>query len=309
MATDQNHPRPAAPPPRPDARAQAGLPDSAGTRTGAEGAAGVTWVGAVPPDLPRPAIWQRLAGAVRALVLVLMTYALTPVHLLANRASPRAGMAVARAWARLNLALCGLRLTRRGAVMPEAGALVANHAGWIDIFTLLAAAPVHFVSKREVRDWPVVGRLSRQIDPVYIDRSRNATPANTALLRARLSAGARICLFPEGTSTDSRRVLPFKSSLFGVFYGPERHSSALVQPVSIIYRAPPTLPHSFFGWWGAMALGGHLWSVFTLSWGGAVEVVFHPPLSPADFDGRKALARACEDRVRAGVEAGLAREV
>jgi lyso-ornithine lipid O-acyltransferase len=97
-------------------------------------------------------------------------------------------------------------------------------------------------------------------------------------------------IFPEGTSTDGRRVLPFKSALFGCSSRLTLHDRLWVQPVSIVYRAPTGLPAGLLRLVGHMDFGAHLRDVLALSRGGRVEVVFHPPLRAADFAGRKALA-------------------
>ncbi|MEM1264816.1 MAG: lysophospholipid acyltransferase family protein [Pseudomonadota bacterium] len=269
---------------------------------------GLTWDGAEPAPVPAPALWQWPVAFLRAVTLIVATYALSAVLQVLKwvERGEHGGRwyGLVRVWGRLNLLLCGLTLRRSGAPDPAAQAIVANHAGWLDIFTLLAADRVFFVSKAEVRAWPVVGPLSRQMDPVYIDRRRQAAKAHGEEIARRLADGDRLCLFPEGTSTDGRRVLPFRSTLFAVFT-PEMR----VQPVSIVYRPRPGLPESFYGWWGNMALGPHLKAVFALSSGGVVDVVFHPSLLAAEYPSRKALARAAEERVRDGLDARVGSEV
>jgi 1-acyl-sn-glycerol-3-phosphate acyltransferase len=110
-----------------------------------------------------------------------------------------------------------------------------------------------------------------------------------------------MAMFPEGTSTDGGRVLPFKSSLFGVFCAPELDGRVPVQPVTIAYRPRPGLPADFYGWWGAMDFAPHLVQVLARSTGGRVELTFHPPLTVAEAEGRKALAGAAEHAVRAAL--------
>jgi 1-acyl-sn-glycerol-3-phosphate acyltransferase len=104
--------------------------------------------------------------------------------------------------------------------------------------------------------------------------------------------------FPEGTSSDTRRVLPFKSTLFEAFFDPSLSHMAQIQPVTVIYTPPPGEPPRFYGWWGDMEFGGHLLKLLAARRHGAVEVVYHPALRVADFADRKALAAACEAAVR-----------
>ena len=268
----------------------------------------VTWNGADPPELPRPALWQRGRMVLRGAALVLVTYFGMIFVLLFNLIERWLPLGVSirlvRLWGKICLWLCGLRLRRKGAPMAHDGALVANHSGWLDIFTLLSADEVYFVSKAEVARWPVVGILSRQIDPVYIERKRSAAKEQERQLLDRLERGHRLCFFPEGTSTDGRRVLPFRSTLFAAFMGEGMQARMWIQPVSVIYRPREGLPRDFYGWWGDMALGGHIGGVFALSSRAEVEVLFHAPLKVADYTDRKALAEALEARVRAGVETG-----
>lgn len=265
-----------------------------------------TWDEAEPPVLPRPKWWQLVVAFLRALVLVVMTYVLIVFVILFNLIEKLVPLGIAqsivRLWGRLNLWLCGVKLRREGSPMQGGGAIVANHCSWIDIFTLLAADRIHFVSKAEVAKWPVVGILARQIDPVFINRLRSEAKAHEQQLLDRLHKGQRLCFFPEGTSTDGLRVIPFKSTLFNAFLTPELKAELWVQPVSIIYHPPKGLPPEFYGWWGDMPLGSHALSVLSMSYGGEVEVAFHAPLKAADFDDRKVFALACEDAVRRGFE-------
>jgi lyso-ornithine lipid O-acyltransferase len=107
--------------------------------------------------------------------------------------------------------------------------------------------------------------------------------------------------FPEGTSTDGQRILPFKSTLFAAFFAPDLRDLVQVQPVTVIWRAPSGADPRFYGWWGDMEFGGHLLSVLASPRQGSVEVVYHHPLRVADFPDRKALALACEGAVRAAL--------
>ncbi|MEO1549824.1 MAG: lysophospholipid acyltransferase family protein [Pseudomonadota bacterium] len=260
----------------------------------------LTWSGGPPPPLPRQSLWQRLRMGVRAVTLVVVTYVgMVPV-LISRWVEPRGRspvwLTMAHLWGKVCLWLCGARVRREG-VPIDTGLLMSNHTGWIDIFALLAAERVVFVSKAEVARWPVVGPLSRQIGTVYIERRRSQAKQQQSQLLTPLGEGRRVVLFPEGTSTDGQRVLPFRSSLFAA----AQEAGCLVQPVSVVYHARAPLPPSFYGWWGDMALGPHLKAVFALASGNRVDVVFHPALDPAEFPDRKALAAACEDVVRAGL--------
>lgn len=205
---------------------------------------------------------------------------------------------------RAALRILGIRLSVQGRPMRRRGAVVANHSSWLDIFALNAGQRIYFVSKSEVATWPVIGWLARATGTVFINRSGREAGMQKLVFEARLRANHRLLFFPEGTSTDGLRVLPFKSTLFAAFFTPGLKDILHVQPVSLRYHAPPGADPRFFGWWGDMDFAGHLLMVLAAPAKGRVELVFDAPVAVADFDGRKALAAHCEARVRAGLEAG-----
>jgi 1-acyl-sn-glycerol-3-phosphate acyltransferase len=274
----------------------------------------VGWNGAAPPALPALSAGERLRLAGRGLwaaatlvALMALFLPLRGVDLLLERAAgrpvTRLGQPVVRTWAALALPTLGLAYVPRGRPMAGPGAFVANHSSWIDIVALQRAAAPFLVSKAEVRDWPGIGLIGRAIGTMFIDRRPAEAKRQEAELLARLARGDRMALFPEGTSTDGRRVLPFKSSLFGVFLAPALDGRVMVQPVTIVYRPRPGLPANFYGWWGDMDFAAHLKQVLARSTGGRIELTFHPPLRVSDFAGRKALAEAAGRAVREAFEA------
>lgn len=202
---------------------------------------------------------------------------------------------------RMFFVISGMRFSSHGKPMPEHGAIVANHASWVDIFALHAAKRIYFVSKAEVRGWPGIGVLARATGTVFINRVRGEAKAQEQLLRDRLSLGHKLLFFPEGTSTDSLRVLPFKTTLFAAFMHPDLRDKLSVQPVTVIYRAPGDKEPTFYGWWGDMGFGWSLVRVLGAGRQGSVEVIYHTPLKVTDYPDRKALARACEEVVRSGM--------
>lgn len=199
--------------------------------------------------------------------------------------------------------ILGLAARVTGTPMTARGACVANHSSWLDIFVLNAAARIYFVAKSEVRDWGGIGWLARATGTVFVVRARAAAARQQAQLRDRLLAGHQLVFFPEATSTDSRRVLHFKSTPFAAFFAQELRDELSVQPVSMVYVAPLGQDPRFYGWWGDMGFGESLLWVLAQAPQGRVEVIYHPPLRVADFEDRKALAQAAETAVRTGWEA------
>ncbi len=264
-----------------------------------------TWRPDDPGDAVRigPIGW--MLALTRGLVLGTVTYG-GLVILLAVRLveRPLAGLDrpvsphVTRAVCRLAFPIMGMRYTVMGRPMRHRGAVVANHASWLDIFSLNACQSVYFVSKSEVAGWPLIGWLARATGTAFIARDPKAAKEQQVLFEARIRAGHKLLFFPEGTSTDGLRVLPFKSTLFAAFYSHGLDHIMQIQPVSVIYRAPEGRSARFYGWWGDMSFGAHLFKTLAQWRQGSVEVVFHAPVGVDAFPTRKELARYCEEAVR-----------
>ncbi len=199
--------------------------------------------------------------------------------------------------------ILGIRYTTAGSPMPGPGAIVANHSSWLDIFALNAAKRIYFVSKAEVATWPGIGRLARATGTVFIKRERGQAAAQIGIFRDRLAAGHKLLFFPEGTSTDGRRVLDFKPTLFAAFFDGALRDTLSIQPVTVNYTAPRGQDPRFYGWWGDMALAPHLLATLAAKPQGEVTVIYHTPVNVRDFADRKQLAKATELTVRAGLAA------
>nr|WP_170548884.1 lysophospholipid acyltransferase family protein [Ruegeria atlantica] len=194
--------------------------------------------------------------------------------------------------------ILGIRFRTSGELMQQRGAVVANHTSWLDIFALNARKRVYFVSKAEVAKWPGIGWLARATGTVFIERDRKNAREQTRIFETRLKAGHKLLFFPEGTSTDGQRVLPFKTTLFAAFFADELRDFMYVQPVSVVYHAPKGQPYRFYGWWGDMDFAPHLLKTLGARRQGAVELIYHAPAKVSDFESRKALAAYCEEAVR-----------
>lgn len=212
---------------------------------------------------------------------------------------------VVRVWGRLGLFVCGLRLETVGEPMHHGGALVANHASWLDIFVLHAVAKVFFVAKAEVGKWPVIGSLAKLTGTMFIERRATEAKRQQQALLERMARGHRLCFFPEGTSTDGRRVLDFKSTLFAAFLTPELIEHVWVQPVTVTYIPDAALEPTFYGWWADMSFGGHVIAILAHSRRGVVRVTLHPPMPAHDHADRKDMARTCTEIVRNGLAQDL----
>jgi 1-acyl-sn-glycerol-3-phosphate acyltransferase len=205
--------------------------------------------------------------------------------------------------------ILGLRVRRIG--QPSAARPVlfaANHISYLDITVFGSLIAGSFIAKSEVSGWPLFGWLARLQRSVFIDRQVRSTVQQRDSIAGRLAAREALILFPEGTSGNGNRVLPFKSALFSV--ADQAGSGSLtVQPVSVAYTRLDGMPirrvfRPLFAWYGAMAMAPHLWRLMGL---GKVEIIveFHRPTTLAECGSRKMLARYCQERAAAGLEAAL----
>lgn len=205
---------------------------------------------------------------------------------------------VTQAVCRAAFPILGIDLRIKGTPMTLRGAVVANHSSWLDIFSLNAAQRVYFVSKSEVERWAAIGWLARATGTVFIARKGVEAKRQQAVFEERLRMGHNLLFFPEGTSTDAVRVLPFKSTLFQAFYSHGLDHILHIQPVTVFYRAPDGQDPRFYGWWGEMDFAPHLLKVLAAAKAGWVEITYHPPVAVDDFADRKALAAHCEAVIR-----------
>ncbi|MEO1490734.1 MAG: lysophospholipid acyltransferase family protein [Pseudomonadota bacterium] len=267
-----------------------------------------TWDAEQPPVLGDLAFAQKVVGGLRIGAMVSVTVVAVAFFLMGRGLRAMLGrwvvfhFWVARKWSRACLSLAGLRVTVSGKPI-ETGALVANHSSWLDILALRSVNLVYFVSKDDVARWPGVGFIARITGTVFIKRKRTEAKRQEAVLRERIAHNQLLCFFPEGTSSDGLRVLPFKSSLFSVFYDDTAPTGIAVQPVSVKYTPSPKsdLPENFYGWWGTMSFEGHIWDVVARSWGGTVDIVYHPPVLASAHPDRKTLADHCQSLVAGGM--------
>ena len=123
--------------------------------------------------------------------------------------------ALIRSWSRRLLRILGIRLhATLPPDVPGGALLVCNHVSWLDVYLINATQRVHFVSKAEVRAWPVVGWLAHKTGTLFIERGRRADTARiNAEMRDLMQAGAWVAVFPEGTTSDGQSVRRFLPSL------------------------------------------------------------------------------------------------
>jgi len=273
-------------------------------------------------DARRPAWSRAFRAGLRvglALAWTLLGFLIQPVLLALGRSSGRWG---AKAYHRVLARIFGLRLRRigRDAGRPPSPArlrgliqaasrrgkpppalptrrrpviYVANHQSWLDIVALGGVLGASFVAKEEVGTWPMIRTVARLGRTLYVSRRRQATATETSALSLRLQGGESLILFPEGTTNDGGRVLPFRSAFLALA---ETEDPPLIQPVTLVYDRLDGMPigkkhHFLFAWVGDVSIARHAWNLLGHQ-SCRATLVFHPALDPATLPGRKPLAEA-----------------
>ena len=171
------------------------------------------------------AIWKLLRGLWH--VLVGMWW----IHVHFPRLSPDQRDMRVQVWAMQFLALWGIHVKVLGQPVVAGPALiVANHISWLDISVIHAARHCRFVSKSDVRDWPLVGRLASGSRTLFIERSSRKDALRMVKDMAdAMKEGDVVAVFPEGTTSDGRDLLPFHANLIQSAIAAE----VPVQPMSL----------------------------------------------------------------------------
>jgi len=248
---------------------------------------------------------------VRLAVALAWTLPLMPLQWGLNRAGHALGDWLPVLYHRGLCRILGLRVVHRGTAERGGPTLfVANHTSWIDIAVLSTFVPVSFIAKHEVAGWPFFGTLARLQRTVFVERRAVRTADNRDDIARRLEQGHSLLLFPEGTSNDGNRVLPFKSAFFAAAATEVDGRPVKVQPLSIAYTQLDGLPvgrrlRPLYAWYGDMELVPHLWRVLKLG-RTEVEVEFHPPVHLDEFGDRKRLAAHCHRTIASSLARAIA---
>lgn len=205
--------------------------------------------------------------------------------------------AVFSAWARASTRILGVRVRAEGAPPSGPCLLVANHLGYLDIAVLQSRHDCTFVSMADVKDWPVMGRIARELGTVFVERERRHDAARAARdIEAALRAGRTVVLFPEGRAGDGSQVRTFRSALLD----PAARLGVPVAWAALRYETRPGEPPASEAvcWTNDASFGGHLLGLMRLS---RIDARIAYGEAPIVDDDRKRLARRLEDAVRARV--------
>src|SRR4029078_10184048 len=185
-----------------------------------------------------------LRGAFRLLTYLALTVLLVPPYLLAMalRVQPIIRW-MPVIYHRVVCTILGIRVRVRGTRSDVTPTLfVCNHVSYLDIEVLGGLVPGSFVAKAEVATWPFFSTLAKAQRTIFIERSSGKTSASRDEMMRRLNTGDNLMLFPEGTSSDGTRVLPFRSALFGVAQLRRNDRPIVVHPVAIAYTRLDGIP-------------------------------------------------------------------
>lgn len=204
-------------------------------------------------------------------------------------------------WAAKMLRTMGITLEIEGEPHPGGALLVANHVSWLDIMAVHAVCPhARFVSKADVRAWPMLSKLVDAGGTLYLERERKRDALRVVHLMAQaLTAGETVVVFPEGTTSDGRALLPFHANLLQAAIA----TRTPVQPVALRFsdaRDPVSRAVEFVG---DTTLLQSLWRV-----AGGEGVVVRVRLLPAHAShgvDRRALSELLRARIHEAMDQAL----
>lgn len=172
-------------------------------------------------------IIRRVAAAWAAFILV------APVHLLLTLLGLRSF--IPPRFLRLVSWLIGMRVRVEGRPVRGRVLLLANHVSWMDILALAGASGAAFVAQGGLTKFRFLKWLCKQNQTLFVERERRGSVARQVeQLRAAL-IDRRVAIFPEGTTSDGKALLPFKSALLAAAEGMDAFG-VRVQPVALEYR-------------------------------------------------------------------------
>ena len=200
------------------------------------------------------------------------------------------------AWAGKLMRILNIESRVTGTPALAGAVLVANHVSWLDIHVLHSIFPVRFISKAEVRDWPLLGQLAKASGTLFISREKKSDAMRVNQeMAAELAVGECLAFFPEGTTSDGQNMRAFFPSLFQ----PAVEAGCRVIPAAIRYRNLDGSPCLEAAYHGDMTLLGSFWTIAKLP-GLVVEVTFLPALEN-DGKHRREIARQAETAIRSAL--------
>ena len=201
-------------------------------------------------------------------------------------------------WAKVALSMCSLKVVVSGSPI-QTGLIISNHISWIDILAILSIRTGSFVSKSEVKKWFLVGSLAELANTIFIERNPRKIKKQIKVLGKSLTDSGLIILFPEGTSSDGQRLLPFRSGLFESLYHniDELSYKVKVQSLTIYYKVEHDLDEDFFAWYHSRTLLGHILRVLANVHKSKIYLTFDQAQDISKFKNRKKLSKFMFDNI------------
>lgn len=189
--------------------------------------------------------------------------------------------------------ILGGRVSVTGTPVEKNALMVCNHISWLDIPLLGGISPIRFLSKKEVQSWPVIGWLATQAGTLYIERGRRGAAQEAAdSITDRLRRGDVVMVFPEGTTGEGNRVMPFHARLFASAI----EAGVNVQPVAIRYRDASGGLSESVPFVGNVSMLSNLMGVLSQPY---IDIeVYYLPVLAVEGQSRKSLASLSESQIR-----------
>ena len=247
---------------------------------------------------------RTLIATIRFIKFVVATLGLYLFWFVANpfvRDKIRWRQTIFATWTKSFVRITKMKIVANGTPPRPPFFLVTNHLSYTDIAAIRTVAKGVFVAKAEVESWFLAGRICRDMGTIFIDRkNRRDIPRAGELIVERLDAGEGVIVFPEGTSTAGKEVLPFNSSFLE--FAAKRDIP--VSYAAITYTTPEGAPSASTTvcWGDEVGFVEHLWQLLKLSSYTAIITFGDAPVTNSD---RKQLAAELHDRVEEKFVAAL----
>ena len=237
----------------------------------------------------------------RLIIYLLLTLALLPFQFIIVFFIKNYAYIIPYFYHKICLRIFGIKIKTFGKVSINSPILlISNHASYLDIIILGSLFKTSFIAKKEISKWPLLGILAKLQNTIFIDRRVSSLKNQENQIIKHLNEKKNLVIFPEGTSSDGNRVLPFKSSLFNIFEK-NLNSKILVQTITIVYKKINGIPmnrieRKNITWHSNMDLIPNIFNVLKkLSI--EVEIIFNDEFLPSKEYDRKKLALHCWEKI------------
>ena len=237
----------------------------------------------------------------RLIIFLLLTLALLPFQFIIVFFIKNYAYIIPYFYHKICLRIFGIKIKTFGKVSINSPILlISNHASYLDIIILGSLFKTSFIAKKEIAKWPLLGILAKLQNTIFIDRRVSSLKNQENQIIKHLNEKKNLVIFPEGTSSDGNRVLPFKSSLFNIFEK-NLNSKILVQTITIVYKKINGIPmnrieRKNITWHSNMDLIPNIFNVLKkLSI--EVEIIFNDEFLPSKEYDRKKLALHCWEKI------------